>query len=393
MSTPWVWDNNGSQYCRLDTQSGWLIYSDGTTLPDGGKGWRYDEYRKDYYCYNTKGNLYVYLSGDIYNSSEEVVTQNKWYDTRRKEYYHHNTKDNLFVYSSGYIYRPPGGVEDQNELAETPRATVEEIDDSDEDDSDDESYENEASDEAPVTAVANKVSHMSLVPSNATYGYGYQSQTAQGYQPYTYPANPSGYQHVAPGYQSPYNNTTSESYHPTSHNQNQINTQQSYYDIIPALVQGQREISLDDAIRIFTKIVRIEHNGEHFPGVARLDTAADYNCINYEWARKQGIHRNGESIHNSPGMIMGNGKVAKARRRGFFRWGLRDGEHQWESYFFLMEGLPSDILIGVHEICKVGFMNLLQPSMMDRLGGLCPVFSSKSKSEYSSRTLNTNMIH
>jgi hypothetical protein len=350
-TSPWVWDKDKREYCYHDSRQNCLVYQSGPRdFSPSGAGWIYDQSRNDYCYYSAKESRWIYLGGLKVKSDVSSAVAVQLVSAKG---------------ASSTSYEIEDGDEEDESYDEEDESYDEEDDDEDGDDKD----------EAVVTAVASGLNQMSLGPSRGTYGY----PTTQGYPPTTSYSTGTGYQSTQD--YPPYGYQTAQNYQSSYSSQDQMYNQQSYYDLIPALVQGQREISLDESIRLFTKIVQIKYHGKYISGVARLDTAADYNIINYSWARKQGIHRHGKSIDDSPGMILADGSIARARKRGFYQWGLKEGEHEWRSYFFLMEGLPSDVVIGVHELCKVGFMNLLQPSMMDRIGGLCPIFSSKSKSK------------
>jgi hypothetical protein len=314
-SNPWVWDKEKQQWCYYDPSQQALTYGNtGEKVRSPGRShWAYDPKVKDYYYYNDADCSWVYLNGII-----------------------------IKVPQDSYVASPSSYV---NTVG--PIGTVEEIEEDDDEESEDD--EDNVEDES-VSALGKGMDLMSLGTSGGYQSPG-QYQTGQGYWPqpqYGYDVAQTPYQSAPYGYPSSSNPYSAYGY-PTM-GQGQLtpqeylnwiaqaisHIQQSYYDLIPAVVQGRREITLNESIKLFTKIVQIRYHGKSITGVARLDTAADYNFINLKWARKMGIDKHGRRIEDAPKMVLADGSASRPRRKALFRWQLKGGEHQWRSDFFLM---------------------------------------------------------
>jgi hypothetical protein len=147
--------------------------------------------------------------------------------------------------------------------------------------------------------------------------------------------------------------------------------------LVPAWANGHREISQDDARKLFTRLVQINVHGNWQTAVARLDTGSDWNCISHAKAQSWGIlvEMFGEAVD----LVLANGVGATAEGEALLEWKVRGESDTRVSNFYIMSGLPTDVIIGVHEYCKIGALNLGLPSDLESQAMLAPIFSSKTK--------------
>jgi hypothetical protein len=113
-------------------------------------------------------------------------------------------------------------------------------------------------------------------------------------------------------------------------------------------------ISRDEEINLCTQIVKVVGQRETFSALARLDSGADSNFVSYDgienWDMQGGIR----GLHKRYTLTLANGTQGCALGQIRLDWYVDDSEELelFSSTFFVLRGLQSDIIIGVHEAVK-----------------------------------------